>query len=82
MHGETPLTVTAVTNHDKPEEYPRVDDDATIILQYPKTQAVIQASWNWPFSRRDIEMYGPRATPSRWAKIKCASGSSTKTRSG
>jgi predicted dehydrogenase len=58
MHGETPLTVTAVTNHDKPHIYPRVDDDATIILQYPHAQAVIQASWNWPFGRKDMEVYG------------------------
>jgi glucose-fructose oxidoreductase len=58
MRGETPLTVTAVTNHDKPELYPRVDDDATVVLQYPKAQAVIQASWNWPFSRKDMEVYG------------------------
>jgi predicted dehydrogenase len=58
MHGETPLTVTAVTNHDKPQIYPHVDDDATIILQYPHAQAVIQASWNWPFARKDMEVYG------------------------
>ncbi len=58
MRGETPLTVTAVTNHDKPELYPRVDDDATIVLQYPHAQAVIQASWNWPFGRKDMEVYG------------------------
>ncbi len=58
MHGETPEAVTAVVNHDKPEIYPRVDDDATIVLQYPKAQAVIQASWNWPFSRKDMEVYG------------------------
>lgn len=58
MHGETPLTVTAVLNHDKPQLYPRVDDDATVILQYPHAQAVIMASWNWPFGRKDIEVYG------------------------
>ena len=58
MHGEAPLTVTAVTNHDKPEIYPHVDDDATVVLQYPHAQAVIQASWNWPFSRKDMEVYG------------------------
>jgi predicted dehydrogenase len=58
MHGETPLTVTAVANHDKPQIYPNVDDDATIVLQYPHAQAVIQASWNWPFSRKDMEVYG------------------------
>ena len=58
MHGETPETVTAVVNHDKPQIYPKVDDDSTIVLQYPKTQAVIQGSWNWPFSRKDMEVYG------------------------
>jgi predicted dehydrogenase len=58
MHGETPLTVTAVLNHDKPDIYPNVDDDATVVLTYPHTQAVIQASWNWPFGRKDMEVYG------------------------
>ncbi len=58
MHGEAPLTVTAVANHDKPEIYRNVDDDATIVLAYPHAQAVIQASWNWPFSRKDMEVYG------------------------
>lgn len=58
MHGETPGTVTAVVNHDKPAIYPHVDDDSTIVLQYPHAQAVIQGSWNWPFSRKDMEVYG------------------------
>src|SRR5579862_3260761 len=58
MHGETPLTVAAIVNHDKPEIYSKVDDDSTIILQYPHAQAVIQGSWNWPFGRKDMEVYG------------------------
>jgi predicted dehydrogenase len=58
MHGEAPLTVTAVVNHDKPQTYPDVEDDATIVLSYPHAQTVIQASWNWPFSRSDMEVYG------------------------
>ena len=58
MHGETPESVTAVVNRDKPEIYPKVDDDATIVIKYPKAQAVIQASWNWPFNRKDMEVYG------------------------
>jgi glucose-fructose oxidoreductase len=58
MHGATPLTVTAVVNHDKPQIYPKVDDDSTIILQYPHAQAVIMGSWNWPFGRKDMEVYG------------------------
>ena len=58
MHGETPLTVTAVLNHDKPQIYPRVDDDATVVLEYPHAQAVVMGSWNWPFGRKDMEVYG------------------------
>jgi glucose-fructose oxidoreductase len=58
MHGELPTTVTAVTLHIKPQIYPNVDDDSTIILTYPHAQAIIQGSWNWPFSRKDMEIYG------------------------
>ena len=58
MNGEKPLTVTAVTQQIKPEIYPKVDDEATIIITYPKAQAIIQASWNWPFDRKDMEVYG------------------------
>ena len=58
MNGERPTTVTAVTQQIKPEIYKRVDDEATFILTYPKAQAIIQASWNWPFDRKDMEVYG------------------------
>jgi predicted dehydrogenase len=58
MNGQRPLTVTAVTQQIKPEIYSRVDDEATIILTYPKAQAIIQASWNWPIDRKDMEVYG------------------------
>jgi predicted dehydrogenase len=60
MHGETPLTVTAVVTHDKPEIYPKVEDDSTITLTYPHAQAVIMGSWNWPFARKDMEIYGAK----------------------
>jgi glucose-fructose oxidoreductase len=58
MHGESPLSVTAVTQTDKPEIYPRVADESTVILRYPKAQLVLMGSWNWPFSRKDMEVYG------------------------
>ncbi len=58
MHGELPLTVTAVTLRLKPQIYPNVDDDSTIVLTYPHAQAIIQGSWNWPFARKDMEIYG------------------------
>jgi predicted dehydrogenase len=58
MNGQRPQTVTAVTQRIKPEIYSRVDDEATIILTYPKAQAIVQASWNWPVGRKDMEVYG------------------------
>jgi predicted dehydrogenase len=58
MHGQRPLTVTAVTQQIKPDVYPKVDDEATIVLTYPGAQAILQASWNWPFNRKDMEVYG------------------------
>ena len=58
MNGERPQTVTATTQQIKPDVYPKVDDEAMIILTYPKAQAIIQASWNWPFDRKDMEVYG------------------------
>lgn len=58
MKGQPPLEVMAVTQQIKPDVYPRVDDEATIILTYPEAQGIIQASWNWPYNRKDMELYG------------------------
>jgi predicted dehydrogenase len=60
MEGRRPDSVTAVTQQFKPDVYSRVDDEATIILTYPHAQAIVQASWNWPFSRKDMEVYGQK----------------------
>jgi predicted dehydrogenase len=58
MKGQRPTSVFAVTQQIKPEVYPNVDDEATIVLTYPQAQGIIQASWNWPFNRKDMEIYG------------------------
>jgi len=58
MDGQRPLTVTAITQQIKPDVYAHVDDEATIVLTYPRAQAILQASWNWPYSRKDSEIYG------------------------
>ena len=58
MNGQRPTSVFAATQQIKPEVYPKVEDEATIILTYPQSQAIIQASWNWPFDRRDLAVYG------------------------
>jgi predicted dehydrogenase len=60
MDNQRPLAVTAITQRLQPAVYPRVDDEATIVLEYPGAQGIIQASWNWPFNRKDLEVYGER----------------------
>jgi len=60
MQGEDPVSVTAITQHFKPAIYPKVDDEATIVVTYPTAQCIIQASWNWPFGRKDMEIYGEK----------------------
>jgi len=59
INEQRPTSVTAVTQIFKLDPpYGNVDDEATIIVTYPSTQAIIQASWNWPFSRKDMDIYG------------------------
>jgi predicted dehydrogenase len=58
MHGQPPIAVTAVTRRLKPAIYPNVDDDATILLEYPEATGIIEASWNWPFGIKDWEVFG------------------------
>jgi predicted dehydrogenase len=47
-----------MTQHIKPEIYPKVEDEATIVVAYPQAQGIIQASWNLPFDQRKMEVYG------------------------
>jgi predicted dehydrogenase len=58
MNGQAPVSVTALTHHIKPSIYPKVEDDATILLEYPNATGIIEASWNWPFSIKDWEVFG------------------------
>jgi len=58
MKGEVPTAVTAITRQIKPSVYPKVDDDATILLEYPQATGIIEASWNWPFNIKDLEVFG------------------------
>jgi predicted dehydrogenase len=58
MDGEAPRSVTAVTKHLQPDFYPGVADEAEIILNYANAVAIVQASWNWPFSVKQLDVYG------------------------
>lgn len=58
LGNQRPKSVTAVFQTDRPEVFTRVDDNATLILEYPEAQGIIQASWDWTFPRKDVQIYG------------------------
>ncbi len=69
LNGQKPLAVSCVAKQTKPDLYPKVDDDTTLILEYEKQQVVIQASWNWSHNRKDMQLYGSEGY------INCLNGS-------
>ena len=62
MDGRRPTSVFCVAQHFQPDAYPKVEDESTIVVTYPMAVAIIQASWNWPYDRKDMEIYGNRGS--------------------
>lgn len=56
--GKEPVRVTAALKTQKPAVYPKVDDDAAILVEYDDAVVEINASWCWPFNRKDMRVYG------------------------
>jgi len=62
MDGKKPVAVTALTRQLKPALYPKVDDDATILLEYANgATGIIEASWNWSFGIKDWEVFAEKS---------------------
>ncbi len=57
-----PSRVYATTRKLKTEQNNKVDDDATIVLDYPDATVVIEASWDWPYSKDVAEVFGPKGS--------------------
>jgi glucose-fructose oxidoreductase len=58
MHDQPPLSVTAITQQQQPDVYPKVDDEADVFLKYQSAVAILQGSWNWPFDIKNMDVYG------------------------
>jgi predicted dehydrogenase len=58
LHGEAPYSVMAVTKRLQPELYPLVDDEADLVLDYKNAVVIVQASWDWPFAVKQMDVYG------------------------
>lgn len=62
MDGARPVSVTAVTQRYQPSVYPRVDDEANVLVEYSGAIGIIEGSWNWPYARKDFEVYTEKAS--------------------
>jgi predicted dehydrogenase len=62
MQGQRPTRITATAATLKPTVYPNVDDDATIILEYPGATSVIQASWAWTHDNKETDLHTERGS--------------------
>jgi predicted dehydrogenase len=54
--------VSAIAGKLKVEQHNKVDDDATIVLDYPDGTAIIEASWNWPYGMGQVQVFGPKGS--------------------
>jgi predicted dehydrogenase len=57
-----PTRVLATTRKLKVEQNNKVDDDATIVLDYGDATAIIEASWDWPYTKEQVEVFGPKGS--------------------
>ena len=57
-----PTRVSAFTQRLKVDQHNAVDDDATIVLDYPDGTAIIEASWDWPYNMGQVQVFGPKGS--------------------
>jgi predicted dehydrogenase len=53
-----PETVYATVNHLRPERFPKVEDNADLILSYKNGVGIFEASWDLPRGFQDLEVFG------------------------
>lgn len=57
-----PKGVMATAQKLKVEQHNKVDDDSTIVLDYPDATVIIEASWNWPYDMGRVQVFGPKGS--------------------
>jgi predicted dehydrogenase len=57
-----PERVFATAKRLKVSQQNKVDDDATIVLDYPDATVIIEASWDWPYSMGQVQVFGPKGS--------------------
>lgn len=57
-----PTRVFATSRKLKTAQHNSVDDDATLVLEYPDATAIVQASWDWPYGMDQVEVFGDKGS--------------------
>ena len=53
-----PQTVYARVDHLRPDRFPKVEDNANLVLNYPHGVGIFEGSWDLPRSYQDLEVFG------------------------
>src|SRR3989454_8393266 len=57
-----PKGVQAIAQKLKVSQHNQVDDDATILIEYPDATVIVEASWDWPNSMGQVQVFGPKGS--------------------
>ncbi len=57
-----PTGVQAIAQKLKVSQHNKVDDDATILLEDPDATEIVEASWDWPHSMGQVQVFGPKGS--------------------
>ncbi len=57
-----PARVYATALTLKTEQRNAVEDDAVVVLEYPDAVAILEPSWDWPYSNGQVEIFGAKGS--------------------
>jgi len=57
-----PTNVYATAHKLKSEQHNQVDDDATMVLNYPDATVIVEPSWDWPYGMDRVYVFGPQGS--------------------
>ena len=57
-----PSRVYATSRTLKTDQHNRVEDDATIVLDYPDATVIVEPSWDWPYGMDRVYVFGAKGS--------------------
>ena len=61
-HLGLPTSVYATTHQLQPDRFPKVDDNAVLVLSYPNAVGIFEGSWNLPRGFQELEILGTKGS--------------------